>query len=272
MLRSINALKDYAIHAIDGNIGHVKDFYFDDTRWVIRYLIVQTGSWLVNRKVLISPIAIPKSNWDDKTFPVTITMEQVKNSPAIDTDKPVSRQHEDDYLRYYDYPNYWGSAGLWGVGIYPSLMMQGYVNNTIPGDTRTREESTNAAHEHDEDRHARDDIHLRSCEAVTGYHLHASDGNIGHITDILVDEQTWAIRYLIVETGNWWSGHKVLIAPLWIDDVQWLEKRVNVKLTRQEVKGAPLFDDNVPIDREFETDTYQHYQRSGYWIHETELP
>ena len=268
MLRSVNHLREFAIHATDGNIGHVKDFYFDDTGWTIRYLIVETGSWLVNRKVLISPVAIAIPNWDSKTFPATITMQQVKNSPDIDTEKPVSRQHEDDYLHYYEYPSYWGGAGLWGIGMYPNLMMQGYVNNTLPADTRTRDEGMNAAREHDQDRHLDDDIHLRSCNVVIGYHLHASDGDIGDITDMLVDEKTWAIRYLIVDTGSWWSGHKVLIAPQWIDDVQWLEKHVTVRLTRQEVKDAPLFDINLPVDRELEIDTHQHYRRAGYWLHE----
>jgi len=114
MLRSMDDLKDYTIHATDGNIGHVKDFYFDDETWAIRYLIVDTGSWLSNRKVLISPIAIRIPNWRDRVLPVSITKEQVRNSPDIDTDKPVSRQHEVEFQEHYNYPSYWGGAGLWG--------------------------------------------------------------------------------------------------------------------------------------------------------------
>ena len=103
----------------------MKDFYFDDLAWVVRYLVVETGSWLSSRKVLISPIAIGHPDWAERVLPVSITKEQVKNSPDIDTDKPVSRQHEMQYLGYYGYPSYWGGAGLWGSGAYPGAMLTG---------------------------------------------------------------------------------------------------------------------------------------------------
>ena len=125
MLRSMKNLEDYAIRATDGIIGHVKDFYFDDEAWVIRYLVVDTGTWLSSRKVLISPISIGHPDWTDRVLPVSITKEQVKNSPDIDTQKPVSRQHEIQYLGYYGYPYYWGGAGLWGEGIDPSMTDDG---------------------------------------------------------------------------------------------------------------------------------------------------
>ena len=115
MLRTMKDFEDYAIHATDGVIGHVKDFYFDDEAWVILYFVVETGGWLSSRKVLISPIAISHPDWTDKVLPVSITKEQVKNSPDIDTDKPVSRQHEMRYLGYYDYSYYWGGVGLWAA-------------------------------------------------------------------------------------------------------------------------------------------------------------
>src|ERR1035441_10402649 len=125
MLRSIKDLENCAIRATDGLIGHVKDFYFDDEAWLVRYLVVETGSWLSSRKVLISPIAISHPDWTGKVLPVSITKEQVKNSPDIDTDKPVSRQHEMQYLRYYGYPYYWAGGGLRGQGAYPGMMLMG---------------------------------------------------------------------------------------------------------------------------------------------------
>jgi len=270
MLRSINELKEYAITATDGAIGHVKNFYFDDESWAIRYLIVETGLWLFNRNVLISPKAIGIPEWSAKSLPVAITKEQVEHSPEIDTDKPVSRQHEDDYLRYYDYPRYWIGGGLWGVGIYPDEMMQGYANNPTVPDSYRRNESINRERKIDHDRHQDDDSHLRSYDEVIGYHLHAKDGDIGHVTDMLVDEKTWAIRYLLIETGNWWSNHTVLIAPQWIEHVQLPEKRLTVSLSQQEVKDAPLYDGSVPLDREFESAIHAHYRRKGYWLHEEE--
>ncbi len=248
MLRTMKDLEDYAIRATDGNIGHVKDFYFDDEAWVIRYLVVETGSWLSSRKVLISPIAIEHPDWAKRELPVAITKEQVKDSPDIDTDQPVSRQHEMRYLGYYGYPAYWGGAGLWGGDAYPGLMMTGYDNFPVPqyvADPNAQDAYVRA----DEARHRDDDLHLRSCQAVMAYHIHASDGDIGHVQDLLVDEHTWAIRYMIVNTSNWWLGHQVLIAPQWIKNVSWAEATVSVDLTRQAVQDAPLYDSTAQLDQ-----------------------
>jgi hypothetical protein len=263
MLRSMKDLEDYAIRASDGNIGHVKDFYFDDEAWVIRYFVVDTGSWLSSREVLISPIAIGHPDWTNKVLPVSITKEQVRNSPDIDTDKPVSRQHEMRYLGYYGYPYYWGGAGLWGEGIYPGLMMSGY-GAAYTVDPKAQEAYARA----DEARHQDDDLHLRSCKAVMDYHIEASDGDIGHVQGLLVDEETWAIRYMIVNTSNWWLGHQVLIAPQWIKNVNWTEATVSVDLTRQAVKDAPPYDSTAQLDRTQEIGIHEHYGRPGYWTAE----
>ena len=109
------------------------------------------------------------------------------------------------------------------------------------------------------------DSHLRSCNAVMKYHIRATDGDIGHIHSLLVDDETWAIRYLIVATNNWWLGHHVLIAPQWIDDVSWFDCKVSVDLTRQAVKDAPPYDADVSLNREQEVSIHQHYGRAGYW-------
>ncbi len=270
MLRSMHDLQDYAIHATDGAIGHVKDFYFDDESWVIRYLIVETGAWLSSRKVLISPIAIGKANWRDKLLPVAITKEQMRNSPDINTDKPVSRQQEIEYLGYYGYPYYWGGSGLWGGWGYPGLMMPATIgtpsyagstapSNAVPPETAKLFEQAKAK------RHENDDLNLRSCEEVIGYHIDATDGDIGHIKGLLVDEETWAIRYLIVNTSHWWLGHEVLIASEWLQNVSWAEKTVSVNLTRQAVKDAPPYDSDSQLNRQEEMDIHEHYRRSGYW-------
>lgn len=267
MLRTMNDLEDYAIRATDGTIGHVKDFYFDDGAWVIRYLVVDTGSWLSSRKVLISPIAIGHPNWTEKVLPVSITKEQVKNSPDIDTDKPVSRQHEMHYLGYYGYPYYWGGAGLWGGGLYPSMMRPGYAGFT-PAPHVVQSEADKAYAQAEVARHEDDDHHLRSCKAVKGYHIQATDGDIGHVQGLLVDEETWAIRYIIVDTSNWWLGHQVLIAPQWIQDVSWSDATVSVNLTRQAVKDAPPYDSAAQLDRKQEMGIHEHYRRPGYWVDE----
>ena len=267
MLRNVQDLEGYAIGATDGAIGHVKDFYFDDKTWVIRYLVVETGSWLSSRKVLISPVAISHPDWTARMLPVQITREQVKNSPNIDTAKPVSRQNEVDYLAYYGYPYYWGGAGLWGEEAYPGLMIAGYGGLNPVSDARQREGQEMAARAA-EARHANDDTHLRSCEGVTGYHIQATDGEIGHVQGLLVDEETWAVRYVIVDTSNWWLGHTVLVAPQWIQQVSWADSKVTVGLSRQAVRDAPPYDPLVALSRELETGIYKHYGRPAYWADE----
>jgi|SRR5450830_423961 len=109
MLRNTKDLDNFAIRATDGEIGNIKDMYFDDDAWVLRYFVVETGSWLSSRKVLISTVSVQQPDWHGKTLPVSITKSQVSSSPDID--KPVSRQNEEQYLGYYGYPYYWGGTG-----------------------------------------------------------------------------------------------------------------------------------------------------------------
>ncbi|MGD0661372.1 MAG: PRC-barrel domain-containing protein, partial [Syntrophorhabdales bacterium] len=168
---SVKDLKGYAIGATDGDIGKADDFYFDDDFWTIRYLVAETGSWLFNRKVLISPFALGEVDVSRERLNVTLTKKQVEKSPDIDTDKPVSRQHEMLYLDYYGYPYYWGGDYLWGYMAYPRLSK---------ADLR-RDEKAQAKRE------AAYDSHLRSANKVTGYHIEATDGGIGHVEDFIID-------------------------------------------------------------------------------------
>ncbi|MEO6921211.1 MAG: PRC-barrel domain-containing protein [Collimonas sp.] len=260
MLRKINDIEGYAILATDGPIGHVKDFFFDDESWVVRYLVVDTGNWLLSRKVLISPIAIVQPDLEGKTLPVSITKEQVKNSPDVDTEMPVSRQHEIRNLSYYGYPYYWGQAGMWGDVSTPGMMMTGYGGLTATAHAENNEMLREEAIRQDQG------SHLRSFKEVMGYHIHAIDGSIGHIQGLLVDEDTWAIHYFIVETSNWWTGHQVLIPAQWIQDINWSEAEISVDLTRQAVKDAPRYDAETKLDREQETGIHDHYGRAGYWV------
>jgi hypothetical protein len=253
MIRNVKDLRGYVIRATDGVIGRVDDFYFDDEDWSIRYLVVDTGRWLSGRKVLISPIAIGSPDWMLQELPVSLTKTQVKRSPDIDTRKPVSRQHEAEYSRYYGYPHYWGGAGFWGMGAYPG--------DPTAGDTIKEELRAAAAHAP----RLADDSHLRSTNVVIGYQVHATDGDIGRIDDLLVDDHTWAIRYLIVDTNRWWTGRRVLIVPRWIDDVSWSTATVSVDLARHAIKGAPPYDSEAQLDRQREQALHDHYDRPGYW-------
>jgi sporulation protein YlmC with PRC-barrel domain len=263
MLRSMQELEEYTIAASDGTVGRVSDFYFDDRAWVIRYLVVDAGNWLKERRVLISPMSIGEASWVTRSLPVSISMEQVKNSPDIDTAKPVSRQHEMLYLGYYGYPYYWGGLGIWGDGPYPSMSMQDLPASPAGKADESERERENA--DIIAKRHAHDDPHLRSCHAVSGYHVHASDGEIGHVKGFLVDEQTWAIRYIIVDTSNWWMGHLVLLAPQWFKDVNWADSSITVRMSRRAVKDAPLYDAASKFERAHEASIYSHYGYPGYW-------
>lgn len=256
MLRSTKQLEKYTIGTTDGELGQVKDFYFDDETWVVRYVIVETGAWLSSRRVLISPFSIGAPDGVGHILPVSITKQQLKDSPSIDLEKPVSRQHEMSYLGYYGYPYYWGGTGLWGEGAYPGMMMTGvgYGGSDAQFERLSRQAELSNS-----------DPHLRSCAVLEEYHVHATDGDIGHIQGFLLDEKSWAIRYAIVNTSNWWLGHSVLISPEWIGEVSWSQSKVTTSLNRQAIKDAPAYDPDVMFERADEIGIYKHYGRAGYW-------
>jgi uncharacterized protein YrrD len=214
----------YTIHATDGNLGKVHEFYFDDLTWTIRFMVAETGIWLLGRKILISPIALGKPDWALQTFSVNLTCDQVRGSPDIDTEKPVYRQHEAALYDYYQWPPYWqgGFASGFGAAPYPLF---GYAMPQISPELKEQ-----------------GDPHLRSTRQVTGYKIHASDGEIGHVEDFMIDDENWSIPSLIVDTGKWLSGRKVLIAPNWIKSLNWAEKSVFLDQTRESVKNSPDYD------------------------------
>ena len=243
MLRNVKDLRGFAIRAIDGPIGSVDDVYFDDEDWGVRYLVVETGTWLSGRKVLISPVGLGHAGWMARQLPVALTRAQVGRSPDIDTRKPVSRQHEAEYFKYYGYPYYWGGAGLWGMGAYPgSLNTEGRIEEEM----KARQTLATQPPE---------DCHLRSSNAVIGHHIAATDGGIGHVEDLLVDDDTWAIRYWLSGTGNWWNGHRVLIPPERIKGVSWSTAKVTVDMSRQAIKDAPPYDSAAQLEGQREQRT-----------------
>ncbi len=263
ILGTVKDLERYAIHAADGDIGQVRDVYFDDQTWVVRYLAVDTEGWLTGRNVLISPISVIGMNPVNRVLVLSITRQKVQDSPGIDTDKPISRQHERSLLGYYKYPNYWGSGGLWGDDSFPSLLLNASERGTATPAHRADVERVLKEGEAGSDPGA--DAHLRSCGAVVGYRIEAADGHMGKVKGFLVEESTWAIRYLIVNTSEWWVDHEVLVAVQWINSVRWMDNAVTVALTRQAVKDSPAYDPECPLDREQEVALFRHHQRAGYW-------
>ena len=234
------------IEASDGEIGKIKDVYFDDHSWAVRYLVVEAGAWFADRKALISPISVSRIDWANSAMQLKLTRQQVRTSPPIDTDTPVSRQHETDFFDYYGYPYYWSGPSLWGgssdpgspVGSIPPVRNAADILGESPINPR-----------------------LRSAREVIGYGLLASDESVGHIEDFLFDPVTWAIRYLVVETRNWRPGKHVVIPPQWIKDVDWTQRIVIADVSPDTVRAAPQFDSNIEFSREHETNLYRHYRR-----------
>jgi hypothetical protein len=245
MLRSTKQFEQYTVAASDGLCGQVRDLYFDDHSWVVRYLVVDLAGHEERRRILMSPHAILDADWEEKSFRVAMTQAEVRRSAEVETAKPVSRQREMGYYGYDEYGKHWGGGGLWGAGFYPDILQAGLA---------TREEEQ-----------TRDDPHLRSANTVARYYVHASDGDIGHVSGFLIDDHSWAIRYVLVDTSNWWLGHEVIIAPEWIEDVDWAECIVSVDLSRQAVKDSPSYASERTLEREQELCTHRHYGRDGYW-------
>jgi len=248
MLSKAKTLKGYKLNSLDGEIGRVKEFYFDDKHWTIRYLVADTGNWLTGRTVLISPYALNGVSESEEQISVDLTKRQIENSPSLDTHKPVSKQFEADYYGYYGWPTYWTGSNAWGDYPYIERNRDKWGQFNKGGKVWDR--------------------HLRSTHEVTGYHIQALDGELGHIGDFVVDDETWAIRYLIINTGNWWPGKKVLISPQWIERVSWSESLVAINLSRDAIKDAPEYTEAALLTRDVEIGLHHHYHRAGYWIDE----
>ncbi len=247
MLRKAKDVKGYQLGARDGEIGRVKDFYFDDQNWTVRYLVADTNKWLPGRKVLIVPFALREFRDADHVLDVDLTRDQIKASPSIDEDLPVSRQFEVRYHQYYNWPFYWQSPSVWGPDPFPL----GPVSTPAETEELTSKPSG--------------DPHLQSTEATAAYHIHAHDGDVGHVEDFLIDDVDWRIRYLEIDTRNWLPGKKILLSPDWIGSIDWKESSVNVALTRDTIKGAPAYDPHKPVHREYEALLHDYYQRAPYW-------
>jgi hypothetical protein len=250
MLCTVKTLKGCRLNSLDGVIGRVKEFYFDDRHWTVRYLVADTGNWLPGRQVLISPYSLVaiNSDIDKQQIEVDLTKKQIEDSPPIDSDQPISRQFEQDFSKHYDWPMYWCGPYPWGCDRHIERDHEKWKTSyqgkkTSPGDH-----------------------HLRSTQAVAGYHIQALDGEIGHIEDFIIDDETWAIRYLVVNTHNFWPGNKVLISPQWIESVSWHRSEVHLNLSRETIKQSPEYSEQFLLTRDYETELHRYYNRKGYWF------
>lgn len=245
-LRSINGIIRAKIRATDGDIGKVRDFLFDDERWTLRYVVADTGNWLTGRKVLLSPFSLGDPDLVRMTseIPVKLSRKQIEEAPPLDADAPVSRRYEQQLARYYALPPYWGSNSLWGFRQHPA--------ETIPFTPEEIAEQEKPFADIKE-------CHLRSVKEVDGYHIQALDGLIGHVRDFLAHQQSWAIRFLVVDTKNWWPGKRVLISPAKAREVNWQARRVQLQMKRDQIKQSPEYHPDQPVSIDLEELTLAHY-------------
>jgi sporulation protein YlmC with PRC-barrel domain len=243
MQHSISSMIGYAIRATDGDLGKVDEFYFDDETWAVRYMVVETGNWLSGRKVLISPIAYGRPELESRTISVNLTCAQVCSSPDIDTERPIYLQHEAELHEYYQWPWRGGYGGPFGTTPIPLSGDDVFVGQEASVSER------------------QDDPHLRSTRQVTGYHIRATEGEIGHVDDFIMDDEIWPIRFLVVDTSVWLPGKKVLLSTQWIERVEWADSSVYFDLTRESIENSPKFDPSKAVGRDYEAYLYDHYGR-----------
>jgi hypothetical protein len=269
MLRKLlDEISKLTIQARDEEAGRIEDIYFDDHDWFVRYFVVNTGSWLLGRRVLISPLAVEVPDWVNHVLRVKLTKEQVRGSPDIDLERPVSRQQLIDLHQYYGWPTFWGNDPMIGttmLGMYPPTLM---ANLDIAKErAETTDRAAQSAEKPANEKPA--DPHLRSIGEVKGYHLRAKDGEFGYVEDFFASESDWVIRYVLIDSHRWLRGRQFLIAPSWIKSISWPETQVRVNLTTEHIRHSPEYIPGKAIERDYETELYRHYEVPGYWIGET---
>jgi hypothetical protein len=215
VLRNVKDLRGVDLHAIDGDIGAVREFYLDDRDWMILYLVVENDKWLSGRRLLISPIALGDANWAENRLNVLLTREEIETSPDVDLHRPITREREVEYFGHFGWPCLWEGE-------------------------------------------------LRSTTEVINAHLDAIGGDVGRVSDLLVDE-SWTVRYLVANLQSGDEEKLWLCSPQWIGEVDWAGPIIHAALPAEKIWNAPGYDPSIPIKRDFEARLYQHYELNPYW-------
>jgi hypothetical protein len=241
MLRKFTELRDFTLAAQGVVIGKPGDLYFDDDTWTVRYIVLRESAWFSRRQVLISPIALGKIDDNKRVIDVNLTAEQIKNSPPADSDTLVSRQFEKEYYRYYGWPTYWMGEGRWGASAYPTGMAIPDVSGILKG---------------------ADGVScLRSLCGLIGYAIEARDGAIGEVVDANVNDETWALRYLVVNTRMVLPGKEILISPHWLEHIAWDNSIISADLSLDQIRNAPGYDPGSVLTRHDEAQLFRYFGR-----------
>ena len=246
MLYEAKSFKNYALCGIDGTIGKVKELLFDDQKWNVRYLVVDTGNWLKGRKVLIAPNFLVDVSKENQCITVNLTKKQIEDSPPLSSDQPVDRQYDKAYWSFFNLPE----------SVLTKLPEdQAFMRKLDKKDL--------------DDRHAEErswDHQLRSTSASTGNNIEALDGEVGCIDDFIIDDQTWSIRYMVVNSADWWAGHKLLVAPPWISKLNWGDAKIFININRAPFESLEEFTSIDMLSREYEERLHRSCNRQGYWV------
>lgn len=245
MLKSLKELEGYPVSAERGDGGKIVSFLLENERWIVRYLIVELE--VVSRQVLISPMSLAPVASTSKRFSLALTADEVGHSPLIELDEPVLRRHEQELSRYYGTPPYWEQAGAWGGEQDPAQLADSGVGGA-------------------EFEAGADGRHLCNIRELRGFQVQGDDDEIGHVEDVIIDLQTWQVRYLVVDTQTWWFGNKALLAPSWARSIDWSGRQVHFELSRAAIKESPVWNPTVAFDRAHETQLHDHYGKPGYWV------
>jgi sporulation protein YlmC with PRC-barrel domain len=229
--RVMKDLRGDAIAARDGEIGKVKDVYFDDERWAVRYLVVDTGGWLTGRRVLISPASLDRVSYEERQVVANLSRKQVEEAPGLEAEQPVSRLYEEAHARYFGYPYYWTGPELWGFAPMPMLAQSRDEAVAANAEENRRIEAAERAA-------ARS--HVRSTAEVVGYKVHAVDGPAGRVDDFVVDDRDWSVESVVVDAREWLPGGQVLVPRGAVTAIDWSARELNVALTREQIRSHPL--------------------------------
>lgn len=252
MLYRADSILNQKVEATDGVVGIVKDLYFDDLSWTLRYLVVDTGGWLTGRDVLISSESLVEYNEERGAIVTRLSQLQIENSPAPEQGQPISRMSEIQLSQYYGWSPYWtASPGLFPWSKTYTFPRDSSAPNGGPASSQFEAEFEKQSHA---------DPNLRGFADLKNYGLHASDGDIGQVEDLLIEPDTWRITHLIADTRLWWPGGLVVIDRALIDKINWVDRQIVVAMTRDQVKNSPTYDRQHPVNENYQTEISDYYR------------
>lgn len=256
MLRSLKEITGYTLQETDDVIGTCKDFLFDDALWVIRYMVADTGTWFKHHEVLITPTSMEQPDWRTERIPVNLSRKQIEESPPLDAHAPLSREYEITYHEHFEIPFYWLGADF----------REGIPNKD--GAVEPVEDLPIDDLEDQADEQQPSDIEegsLRRAIEIMTYGVIASDGDVGRVEDLIVDDTNWVIQHLIIDTGNIIPGKKIMLDTSCIESVSWEEATLQLDLTKTEIEQSRVYDATEPVNREHEVRLYDYHGRPRYW-------